>query len=224
LTSQQIFFWNGTEITQVTESPIFINDLKLSGSNIVWSTSDGLYLWNGGDIVELASSSDQTFYFNLFDVCGPYVAWHLWQDYDRIYFYNGTDTVQITEPGIQCDSMFMMSNENIAWIQHIQAQPPQVYFWNGHVATQLDPDVSGASTLILMGVSGKNVAWYADGAIFLSRQIPESCQEALAMGYSIASDLNRDCKVNLSDVAILSEDWLRSFDPADASHEMPWAD
>jgi hypothetical protein len=234
MSGSQVFFWNGTEAIQITNhdpmSPAGITNIKLSGNTVVWASMNGLYCWNGGDITQVAGGSEQPFDCPYFDVSGSYIAWYQRDGIDeKICFYDGTNTVQVTLPGIQImpsmsGGTFMMSDSNIAWLQQTESMQPQVYFWNGQTAAPLGDHNMSGTTVMLMGVSGKNAAWYSDGAIFLSRQYPETCAEALVMGYSMDSDVNGDCKVNLSDLAALSNDWLRTFDPAEASHETPWAD
>jgi len=51
---------------------------------------------------------------------------------------------------------------------------------------------------------------------------PGDCSEAIASGFYIASDLNRDCYVNWADFAVFTSDWLRCVDPQDANCERPW--
>ena len=51
---------------------------------------------------------------------------------------------------------------------------------------------------------------------------PSNCVEALAAGYSIASDLNYDCQVNLLDFSIIAAGWLDCIDPADGQCAKPW--
>ncbi|MBN1435836.1 MAG: exo-alpha-sialidase [Sedimentisphaerales bacterium] len=52
--------------------------------------------------------------------------------------------------------------------------------------------------------------------------IPTTCAEAIAAGYGLAGDFNDDCRINLLDLAMLAENWLRCIDPTDNSCERPW--
>ncbi|OPZ96433.1 MAG: hypothetical protein BWY71_01933 [Planctomycetes bacterium ADurb.Bin412] len=45
--------------------------------------------------------------------------------------------------------------------------------------------------------------------------IPGTCAEMQAAGYNIPGDVNQDCHVNLQDVLIFWQDWLRCYDPGD---------
>ena len=51
---------------------------------------------------------------------------------------------------------------------------------------------------------------------------PQSCQEAKALGFDIASDLNDDCYVNIGDFGVLASEWLDCMDPCDVSCARPW--
>lgn len=50
-----------------------------------------------------------------------------------------------------------------------------------------------------------------------------SCELVKADGLLFASDLNEDCQVDLLDLAILAQDWLRCNNPADPTCEDPYA-
>ncbi len=46
--------------------------------------------------------------------------------------------------------------------------------------------------------------------------IPDNCEGMQAAGYTISGDLNQDCKVDLQDILIFLQDWLRCYDPEDS--------
>ena len=47
--------------------------------------------------------------------------------------------------------------------------------------------------------------------------VPADCDEAIAMGKGLATDLNDDCRVNFTDFAILAQSWMSCMDPDDAN-------
>jgi hypothetical protein len=49
-----------------------------------------------------------------------------------------------------------------------------------------------------------------------------NCQEAIAAGYGIASDLDGDCYITLADLALQVGDWLLCIHPGDPDCERPW--
>jgi hypothetical protein len=51
---------------------------------------------------------------------------------------------------------------------------------------------------------------------------PATCQEAIAGGFGLAGDLDGDCYVTLSDLAVQAGDWLVCVDPANLNCERPW--
>ena len=61
-----------------------------------------------------------------------------------------------------------------------------------------------------------------DDVVTASDMIPQTCAEAIAMGYGLDMDLTDDCYVNLDDLALFVVDWLRCDDPEDPSCEPLW--
>ncbi len=53
--------------------------------------------------------------------------------------------------------------------------------------------------------------------------IEASCDLVKADGLLLAGDLNEDCRVDILDLVILAQDWLRCNDPADPTCEDPYA-
>ena len=51
---------------------------------------------------------------------------------------------------------------------------------------------------------------------------PQSCDEVKAMDFVIAEDLNGDCRVNFSDIAIQVANWLNCIVPGEAGCDTPW--
>ena len=51
---------------------------------------------------------------------------------------------------------------------------------------------------------------------------PTNCAEAIAAGYGLLGDFNKDCRTNLLDMALFAQDWLRCIDPNGDSCEHPW--
>ena len=49
-----------------------------------------------------------------------------------------------------------------------------------------------------------------------------SCQSAINAGYGLAADLNKDCHVNLQDIALLAIDWLKCNNPEDSNCVSPF--
>lgn len=57
---------------------------------------------------------------------------------------------------------------------------------------------------------------------FYSVDYPRTCAETFRFGYSFPMDTNRDCYVNLADLAILAADWLTCVNPTDANCPRAW--
>lgn len=66
-----------------------------------------------------------------------------------------------------------------------------------------------------------------DGEIFREVTVEVSnpgCAETLAAGFSIAGDLNNDCKVDLADIAIIAANWAECINPQEDQCQNPWAE
>ncbi len=64
-----------------------------------------------------------------------------------------------------------------------------------------------------------------DGGIFdevVVTVTSPSCAEVIAQGMSLATDLNRDCHVDLQDFAMMAADWVRCYNPQEAGCENPF--
>ncbi|MHB9071009.1 MAG: hypothetical protein ACYC54_11665 [Sedimentisphaerales bacterium] len=53
---------------------------------------------------------------------------------------------------------------------------------------------------------------------------PMNCDEARDMGYvaNINADVNRDCRYDFEDFALIAEDWMECVDPANVNCAKPW--
>lgn len=49
----------------------------------------------------------------------------------------------------------------------------------------------------------------------LLRESINNCSDVWRLGYGYSSDVNKDCKVNLLDIAVVAQDWLKCNDPND---------
>ncbi|MBE0535974.1 MAG: LamG domain-containing protein [Phycisphaerae bacterium] len=64
-----------------------------------------------------------------------------------------------------------------------------------------------------------------DGGIFdevVVTTTRPSCADIIAQGMSLATDLNKDCYVDLQDLAILAANWARCYDPQQSGCENPF--
>ena len=53
---------------------------------------------------------------------------------------------------------------------------------------------------------------------------PMNCDEARDMGYvvNINADINKDCRYDFYDFALIAQDWMECVDPAVAGCSKPW--
>lgn len=57
---------------------------------------------------------------------------------------------------------------------------------------------------------------------FLAIDPPQNCAEVVQQGYSPGADVNGDCYVNLTDLALVAGRWLKCVEPTDAGCQRPW--
>lgn len=78
---------------------------------------------------------------------------------------------------------------------------------------------SGANGSVANGSAGASGAFSATLIIE-----PTTCQEVIAAGLLTPGDVNGDCYVNISDVVMLAETWIRCNKPDDEDCEKNWRD
>ena len=53
---------------------------------------------------------------------------------------------------------------------------------------------------------------------------PCNCEQVLEMGFSLAGDLNNDCRVDFIDFAVFAPHWLACIDPENPDSDWPWTE
>jgi hypothetical protein len=89
----------------------------------------------------------------------------------------------------------------------------------GSSGTRAAPGTMGAAGTVVPGVVGTSGSY--------SKTIitePNSCAQAIAMGFKNAADLNKDCYVDFKDMVELSENWIKCNDPEDENCWKSWRD
>jgi len=86
-----------------------------------------------------------------------------------------------------------------------------------HMVSATDTDFASFSRIYITA-STEGEEFFID-EILIDPIVTMTCQELIANGFGIKSDLNDDCYVDLEDMAILAADWLRCNDPEDEDCE-----
>ncbi len=99
LSGWELFFWNGSTVTQLTNNTLQEGAPAISGEHVVWHVSDGndneIFQWQGKKINQLTTNETE-------DI-NPQVAGDciVWQGYDgndyEIFLWNGQTIIQITD-------------------------------------------------------------------------------------------------------------------------------
>ena len=168
--SNEIYFWNGSTTTQLTNNSTDDNTPKVSGNNVAWLGFDGndyeVYFWNGSTTTQVTNNSTDDRQLQL---SGNNVVWSGYDGNDyEIYLWNGKKTIQITNNSTD-DSAPQISGDNIVWIG-TNNYNSQVYFWDGSSITQISNNLTTQSNWEPQ-ISGHNVIWAGYDSLSLKMKL-----------------------------------------------------
>ena len=113
----EIFLYDGTDITQLTDNNYYDRDPQVSGSNVVWLGWDGndveIFLYDGTDVTQL---TDNSYNDDTPQVSGSNVVWQgggAGNDAE-IFLYDGSTTRQLTNNSYN-DQDPHVSGSNVVW-------------------------------------------------------------------------------------------------------------
>ncbi|MCU0569438.1 MAG: T9SS type A sorting domain-containing protein [Oculatellaceae cyanobacterium Prado106] len=169
---EEIFFFNGTTVTQLTTNGTLDLEPQISGNNVVWfgaGGSDGgvdeeIFFFNGTTVTQLTTNNTGEFYPQ---VSGNNIVWLGIGGSDggtdtELFFFNGTTVTQLTSNSND-DGFPEISGSNITWSSvggSDGGTDTELFFFNGTTVTQLTtnntPDINSR-------ISGNNVVWYGRG-------------------------------------------------------------
>ena len=118
--TQQIFYWDGTTINQITNDNLNNIDASLYDGTIAWNastpTSDGeIYYWDGNNTVQITNNDIKDGTPSLYNGKN---AWNgslpNQGTSDEIYYWDGISITQITN-NTTTDSGPSLYNDTIAW-------------------------------------------------------------------------------------------------------------
>jgi hypothetical protein len=143
----------GWSITQLTDNDFDDYNIKISGSNVVWTEWDSinhvslLFFYNGSTATLLSDKAGEAY----FKISGSNVAWAEWDDflYERpLFFYNNSAITKLSDDIVE--DAFKISDSNAAWIAY-----GALFFYNGSTTTKLANIEYEES----FKISGSNVGW-----------------------------------------------------------------
>ena len=157
----EIFFWNGSTTTQITNNSIRNEAVQISDTNVVWqgytSTYDcAVYFWDGSTTTKIPDSNGGGGSGGRPQISGSNVVWGGYgiNPGSEIFFWNGSTTTQITNNSYN-DWYPQISGSNVVW-QGGEGDDSEIFFWDGATTTQVtDNSYRDTSPQI----SGSNVAW-----------------------------------------------------------------
>jgi len=163
----EIYLYNGTSTTQLTDNSVNESALKISGENIVWAASDGndneIYLFDGTNTTNI---SDNNYDDAVPEISGTNVVWEGFDGQDfEIYLFDGTNTINLSDNTVD-DFLPKISGTNVVWSQ--SGSTSELYFFDGTNTTNISNNDTDESEY---QISGNQVVWTAndgnDNEIFL---------------------------------------------------------
>jgi hypothetical protein len=155
---QDIFRWNGSTVTNISNNALVDSDVQISGNNLVWRAYNStvgddweIYFFNGTTVTQLTN--------NIYNESAPQISGSnvTWESDGKIYLYNGTTTTQISSSFASASNPFISGN-NVTWNQY-----NIVYLYNGTTATvtTINDGFAGSYGIYYLweqAISGTNVA------------------------------------------------------------------
>ena len=134
----QVFYWNGTTVTQLTNTAGDNRSVKLTGDNLAfWLGHDGndweVYRWDGTTITQLTNNDkDDGVSGNIyFDADGDTAVWS-WDGgpgkYTEIYLWDGTSVRALTN-NITSDIYPSIRNKQVVWMQPVGSNSFDIMYW-----------------------------------------------------------------------------------------------
>ncbi|MHC4180483.1 MAG: PEP-CTERM sorting domain-containing protein [Planctomycetota bacterium] len=180
-TEGDIFLYDGTSTTKLTDNDYDEFSPQISGSNVVWTgRPDGqdweIFVYDGTSITQLTHNDHNDFFP---DISGSNVVWYGGDGNDyEVFLHDGTGIKQLTDNAYE-DSSPQISGSNVVW-QRYDGNDSEIFLYDGTNTIQLtDNDYDD----YVPKVSGSNVVWRGfdgnDYEIFQATIIPEPSTLAL---------------------------------------------
>ena len=146
-TKREIYAWDGSLTTQVTNNALRDQMPEVAGNRIAWLGNDGtgdleVFLRDGATTLQL---TDTPGYEGGAGVSGNRVAWNSGTAGQLdIYVFDGNTTIQLTDTPYQ-DSVPAVSDDYVAWTRALPSRT-DLLFWDGSAIWTLDtPTAANAS-------------------------------------------------------------------------------
>jgi len=141
--AREIFLYDGTTTTGLTDNTYMDNAPRISGSNVVWEASvDGedseVLLYDGVSTTRLTDNDGQDRYP---EVSGSNVVWQGYTDGSyEVFQYDGTATTQLTDH--YSNTLYPhICGSRVAWFAQYGLDN-EIFFYDGTTTTQLTNDTS----------------------------------------------------------------------------------
>lgn len=161
---EEIFYYDGTSTTQLTDNDTHDQLPRISGTNVVWQGGVGdtdIFLYDGATITQLSNSPSEDVKP---EISGSNVTWVAWDDNDwEIFFYDGSTITQLTDNDVN-DVEAHISGSTVIWqTWDANFTSNEIFLYDGSAVTQLTDDAGivyydnlevHGSTLVFNGFDG----------------------------------------------------------------------
>jgi len=152
----EIFLYNGSSVTTITNNNIYDDNPQISGNNVVWESSDGgdyeIFFYNGSSVTTLTDNNtldDQP------QISGNNIVWRGHDGSDtEIMFYNGSTVTTLTDNNFP-DDYPQVSGNKVVW-QAWDGSDTEIMFYNGSTVTALTANNTNDSK---PQIDGNNIVW-----------------------------------------------------------------
>ncbi|MBD2091747.1 pre-peptidase C-terminal domain-containing protein [Microcoleus sp. FACHB-1515] len=160
----EIFFWNGTQVQQLTNNDTDDVNVRISGSNLVWQNENvgvadsEIFFWNGTQVQQITNNSTDD---QLPQISGSNIVWQGVADNNfEIFFSNGgaNPPVRLTTNTTN-DLNPQISGSNVVWQNTVGSTSTIFFTAVGNAPTApiaLSPATGFANN---PQISGSNIVW-----------------------------------------------------------------
>ena len=154
-----VFLYDGSSVTQISDSSYDDWYPQISGTNVVWLGYDGngndseIFFFDGSTTSQLTNNSVREGWPQISE---SYVAWSQFDGNDyEVMLFDGTSIKQLTDNSIS-EGTLQISGECVAW-SGFDGNDSEIFLYDGRTITQITDNEYNDDYL---KISGSNIVWY----------------------------------------------------------------
>jgi hypothetical protein len=201
--AQKIKLWDPNGVSQITQTTNYVVELGISGNQLIWLESSMMYppqqgkvmLWDGASVGQISATSGCT---------RPRLSQGhaAWIENEQIMYWDGSTVSSLTANSKEKVKL-AISQSRVIWNEQPSLVPVYLlYLWEGSQTIRFT-DMPGSNT---PAIDQDKIVWLAYDADY-DLQVYYAYPGTLPA--VIPGDINQDHAVNILDLSILSENWLK---------------